>query len=106
MSILRPPLFLLYLRRLSDARYNTSTQWFRVLDTCVKIERNKLRFTVTINNYFKMTNRLDMNVLMKKKIFVLLLIIVFLAGKNEKSLVGMAFLKTPSVGVIFIRVFV
>ena len=31
-----------------------------------------------------MTNRLDMNVLMKKKIFVLLLIIVFLAGKNEK----------------------
>ena len=72
----------------------------------MKIERNKLRFTVTINNYFKMTNRLDMNVLMKKKIFVLLLIIVFLAGKNEKSLVGMAFLKTPSVGVIFIRVFV
>ena len=39
-----------------------------------------------------MTNRLDMNVLMKKK--------------NEKSLVGMAFLKTSSVGVIFIRVFV
>lgn len=35
-----------------------------------------------------MTNRLDMNILMKKKIFVLLLIIVFLAGKNEKSLVG------------------
>lgn len=53
-----------------------------------------------------MTNRLDMNVLMKKKIFVLLLIIVFLTGKNEKSLVGMALLKTPSVGVIFIRVFV
>lgn len=53
-----------------------------------------------------MTNRLDMNVLMKKKFFVLLLIIVFLAGKNEKSLVGMAFLKTPSVGVIFIHVFV
>ena len=53
-----------------------------------------------------MTNRLDMNVLMKKKIFVLLLILVFLTGKNEKSLVGMAFLKTPSFGVIFIRVFV
>ena len=53
-----------------------------------------------------MTNRLDMNVLMKKKIFVLLLIIVFLAGKNKKSVVGMAFLKTPSLGVIFIRVFV
>ena len=53
-----------------------------------------------------MTNRLDMNDLMKKKIFVLLLIIVFLVGKNEKSLVGMAFLKTPSVGVIFIHVFV
>ena len=47
-----------------------------------------------------------MNVLMKKKIFVLLLIIAFLAGKNEKSLVGMAFLKTPSFGVILIRVFV
>ena len=53
-----------------------------------------------------MTNRLDMNVLMKKKNLCLLLIIVFLAGKNEKSLVGMAFLKTPSFGVIFIRVFV
>ena len=76
------------------------------MDTWVKIERNELRVTVTINNYFKMTNRLDMNVLMKKKIFVLLLIIVFLAGKNKKSVVGMAFLKTPSLGVIFIRVFV
>ena len=98
----------LYLRRLSNARYNISTQLFWVLDTCVKIERNKLRFTVTINNYFKMTNRLDMRYERtdEKKILVLLLIIVFLAGKNKKSLVGMAFLKTSSFGVIFIRVFV
>ena len=55
-----------------------------------------------------MTNRLDMRYERtdEKKILVLLLIIVFLAGKNKKSLVGMAFLKTSSFGVIFIRVFV
>ena len=50
---------------------------------------NQLRFTVTTNNYFKMTNRRT-----NAKNLCFVTEYFFLSGKNKKSLLWMAFLKS------------